>query len=183
MQSTRWTFLSITPWCSTNLGTEGPVCYHALTDETQTHWNTCSGYHFFLYLSTPIHTHIHAFPLLLALSNPTYTLLTPASLVTFHLPDQGQLSRPTALDVEALTQHGHLCLSREISTRQGQGSWAPCGSMLSQPLSMSVLSLLILSQTTPHVCRPESRKSCNLNMSGRQICENSWGMLARESNV
>lgn len=36
-------------------------------------------------------------------------------------------------------------------------------------------SLLILSQITSHVCRVGTRKSCKLNMSGRQICEDSWG--------
>lgn len=114
---------------------------------------------------------------MLALCNPTYALPTPTPLVTSHLPDQGQLSSPAALDVEAVTQHGHLCLSREISTRQGQRGRARCGSMLFQPPYTSPLSLSVLSQTTPRVCRLGTRKSCKLNMSGRQICDNSWGML------
>lgn len=86
------------------------------------------------------HKHTQTFPLSLALCNPAYALPTPTSLVTSHLPDQGQLSRHVALDVEALTQQGHLCLSREINTRQGQRNRALRGSMLSQPRSMSLLT-------------------------------------------
>lgn len=183
-QTTSWTPLSITPRCySADLATGGLVCHrlHLQTDKLQTHWNTHTSKHSFPISLQLTHTHTHIFPLLLALCNPTYTLPTPTSLVTW--PDQGQLSRPAVLDVKALTQHGHLCLSREISTRLGQRNRAPCGTMLSQPLSMSLLSLLILSQITPHVCRQGTRMSCKLNMSGRQICEDSWGMLAGESRM
>lgn len=129
---------------------------------------------FFPYLTatqTLSRTHTYTFPLSLALRNPTYALPTPTSLVTSHLPDQGQLSRPAALDVEALTQHGHLCLSREINTRQGQRNRARRGSMLSQPLSLSVLSLLFLSQITPHVCRLGGpRRAANwICLAGRSV--------------
>lgn len=114
----------ITPWCdSTQLATGGLVCYcvHLQTDKAQTDWNVHldkHSFHIFLQLK---HT---PFPLSLAPCNPTYTQPTPTSPVTSHLPDQGQLSRPAALDVKALTQHGHLCLSREINTRQGQRNWS-----------------------------------------------------------
>lgn len=165
------TLLSITPhFCSIDLATGG-LQHHCV------HLPTHTDKHSF-----PIslqHKHTQPFPLSLALHNPAYTPPTPTSLVTSHLPDQGQLSRPVALDVEALTQHGHLCLSREINTRQGQRNRALRGSMLSQ----SVLSLLILSQITPHVCGLGTRKSCKLNMSRRQICEDSWGVLARQSRL
>lgn len=176
-----WTVLSITPqYCRTALATGDPVCrhMHLQRDKPQAHWNSCTGKHSFPISLQLNHARTHVFPFLLALCNPTYSLPTPTSLVTSHLPDQGQLSRPAALDVEAVTQHGHLCLSREISTSQGQRGRAPCGSMLFQPPSTSPVSLPVLSQTTPHVCRMGTRKSCKLNMSDRQICDDSWEILA-----
>lgn len=105
--------------------------------------------------SANIHRHF-PFPL------PSVTQRTLGQLPPLLSPPisqtQGQLSWPVALDVEALTQHGHLCLSREINTRQGQRRRARRGSVLSRP----VLSLLILSQITPHVCRRGNREELQI---------------------